>query len=69
MVKILVARDDVGVNTKDQDGRSPLSYVDECGSEAAVKMLVSRDDVEVNTKDETGRSPLSYVAEMGVRRW
>ena len=29
VVKILVMRDDVEVNTKDQDGRSPLSYVDE----------------------------------------
>ena len=34
VVKILVVRDDVEVNTKDQDGRSPLSYVDEYGSEA-----------------------------------
>ena len=67
VVKIIVAHDDIEVNTKDQDGCSPLSYVDEYGNEAAVKMLGSRDDVEVNTKDETGRCLTPW--KMGMRRW
>ena len=65
VVKILVVRHDIKVNMKDQDGRSPLSYAAEYGSEVVVKMLVSRDDVKVNTKDEAGHSLPSYAAEEG----
>ena len=51
VVKMLVVRDDVKVNTKDWRGYSPLSYTARNGREVVVKMLVARDDVEVNTKD------------------
>ena len=36
-VKILVARDDVEVDSKDEDGRSPLSYAARYGNEAVVR--------------------------------
>ena len=50
MVKILVAQDDVEVDAKDNNGRSPLSYAAEGGHEAVVKSLVAcrQDDVEVD---------------------
>ena len=67
VIKILVVHDDIKVNTKDQDGCSPLSYIDKYGNEAAVKMLVSWDDVKVNTKDRTGRCLMPW--KMGMRRW
>ena len=67
VVKILVARDDVEVNTTDSEGRSPLLQAAEEGHEAVVKLLVARDDVEVNTKDETGRCLTPW--KMGMRRW
>ena len=61
---ILVARDDVEVNTKDDSdhGRSPLSYATEHGNEAVVKILLGRDDVEVDTRYEAGHTLLSYTA-------
>ena len=69
MVKILVMRDNIKVNTKDDHGRSPLSYAAEHVNQAVVKILVAWDDVEVDTKDDHGRLPLSYAAEHGIRWW
>ena len=66
-MKILVAWDDVEVNTTDSEGRSLLLQAVEEGHEAVVKLLVARDDVEVNTKDETGRCLTPW--KMGMRRW
>ena len=64
-MKIPVARDDVEVNTKDEDGHTLLSYAAKEGHEAVVKLRVARNDVDVNSKSEDGRSPLSYAAENG----
>ena len=64
VVKILVVRHDVEVNTKDHDGRSPLSYAAEYergGGEDA--WLAGRR--QGDTMDEAGRSPLSCAAEEG----
>ena len=60
---MLVAWDDVEVNTKDDSdhGRSPLSYAAEVGHEPVVKILVMQDDIKVNAKDDHGRSPLFYA--------
>ena len=60
---ILVAWDDVKVNTKDDldHGHSPLSYATEHGSEAVVEILLGRDDVEVDTRYEAGHMLLSYA--------
>ena len=55
---MLVSRDDVKVNTKDEAGRSPLYYTVEEGHEPVVKLLVTWDDVEVDSKDNQARSPL-----------
>ena len=59
MVEILVAQDNVKVDTKhDSDhwhGHLPLSYAAQYGHKALVKMLVlnvTQDDVEVDTKDK-----------------
>ena len=62
MVKILVTRDNVEVNTKDDHGRSPLSYAAEHVNQAVVKILVAQDDVEVDTRYEAGCTLLSYAA-------
>ena len=60
---MLVAWDDVKVNTKDNSdhGHSPLSYTTKHGNEAVVKIILGRDDVEVDTRYEAGRTLLSYA--------
>ena len=71
VVNIIVARDNIEVNTKDNHGCLPLSYATQSwrDAEAVVKILLTRDDIEVDTKDNRGHSPLSYAAKAGMRRW
>jgi ankyrin repeat protein len=63
VVKQLVERDDVNVNSKDNSaGRTPLSWAAEKGHETVVKLLIERDDVDVNSKDNSGsRTPLWWA--------
>jgi ankyrin repeat protein len=51
VVRLLVERDDVEVDSKDDYGRTPLSWAAERGHKAVVQLLVERVDVEVNSKD------------------
>jgi ankyrin repeat protein len=46
VVKLLVERDDVDADSKDKDGRTPLSYAVEGRYEAVVQLLVDRDDID-----------------------
>jgi ankyrin repeat protein len=45
VVKMLLARDDVEVNSKDPYGGTPLLRAAANGHEAVVKLLLARDDV------------------------
>jgi len=65
VVKLLMAREDVDVNSKDIDGRTPFSIATKNGHEGVARLLLSQDDLEVNSKDNDSRTPLSYAAENG----
>ncbi|KAI9781824.1 MAG: hypothetical protein M1816_002174 [Peltula sp. TS41687] len=69
VVKLLVERDDVDADSRDNSGPTPLSGATENGHEAVVELLLARNDVEADPKDENGRTPLSWAAENGMRRW
>ncbi|KAI9824247.1 MAG: hypothetical protein M1832_002054 [Thelocarpon impressellum] len=65
IVRLLVDRDDVEADAKDQDGRTPLWWAAWGGHEGIVRLLVDRDDVEADSKDQYGQTPLSRAAEEG----
>jgi ankyrin repeat protein len=58
---LLVERDYVVADSKDELGRTPLSWAAGEGHEAIVKLLVERDDVDVNSRDNVGRTPVVWA--------
>jgi hypothetical protein len=61
MVRLLVKRDDVEADSKDEGGRKPLSWVAEESYDAVVWLLVEREDVKADSKSLCSRTPLSYA--------
>jgi len=62
IVRLLLDEYNVEADSRDKDGRSPLSYAAECGHDAIVRLLVDKSNVEADSKDNSGRSPLSFAA-------
>ncbi|CCX31727.1 Similar to Putative ankyrin repeat protein RBE_0317; acc. no. Q1RJR6 [Pyronema omphalodes CBS 100304] len=65
IVKILLQKDDVAVNSAEDDGSTPLLLAASSGHSEVVRLLLAKDGVEVNKADDTGSTPLSYAARVG----
>src|SRR5271156_2090642 len=65
IMKLLLAQDGLGPDSKDGYGRTPLSWAAENGHEAVVKLLLAREGVDPDFKDGYGRTPLSWAVENG----
>ncbi|KAI9781882.1 MAG: hypothetical protein M1839_005676 [Geoglossum umbratile] len=67
VVKLLLAKDGVDINSKDSyGGQTPLSLAAERGHEAVVKLLLAKDGVDINSKDSYGgQTPLWWAVERG----
>jgi ankyrin repeat protein len=59
VLKMLLARNDVEVDPRDESGQTPLWHAAREGHEAVVKMLPGRDDVEADPRDKY-RQPCHY---------
>jgi len=66
VVRLLVDKSNVEADSKDNGGRSPLSfaaggkiqYNPNGRNETVVQLLIEREDVEADSRDKDGRSPL-----------
>jgi hypothetical protein len=65
VVKLLLETGKVEADSKDEDGRTPLSWAASNGREAIVKLLLKTGKVEADSKDEDGRTPLWWAASSG----
>jgi ankyrin repeat protein len=57
-VQLLLEREGVDADSKDEHGRTPLLQAAKNGHEAVVKLLLEREGVDVNSKAKNGRTPL-----------
>ena len=64
-VDLLLARSDVKADSKDNSGRTPLSWAAWRGSETVVSLLLAHSDIKVNSKDNHGWTPLSWAVARG----
>ncbi|CCX33284.1 Similar to Putative ankyrin repeat protein RBE_0317; acc. no. Q1RJR6 [Pyronema omphalodes CBS 100304] len=62
VVKLLLSREDIEVNAKDNDGKTELKFACDNGREGAVELLLAREDVEVNAKDTFGTTALMWAS-------
>jgi ankyrin repeat protein len=65
LLSCFLEMDKVDVDSKDEDGRTPLSWAARNGHEAVVKMLLNTGRVDIDVRDRDGRTPLSWAARNG----
>lgn len=59
VVKLLLERYDIDANSKDENGRRPLSWAAGSWNKEVVQLLLERANVDANAKDGNSRTPLS----------
>jgi ankyrin repeat protein len=62
---LLLETGKVDVDSKDENGETPLSWAAYNGHEAVVKLLLETGKVDVDLKDRVGKTPLSWAAQNG----
>jgi ankyrin repeat protein len=65
MVKWLLEKDSIDPNSKDNNGRTPLSWAVEKGNDEVVGLLLEKDNIDLNSKDKDGRTLLWWAAGRG----
>src|SRR5882757_2725137 len=64
VVKLLLEKG-VHPDSKDSDGKTPLSWAAEKGHEGVAQFLLDEDAVDVGSKDNSCWTPLSWAANAG----
>ena len=65
LVKALLAREDLKVNARDAQDRTPLHLAAKLGDVDIVKVLLTHKDIDVNSRDAEGNTAAFYAAEAG----
>jgi hypothetical protein len=65
MVRLLLERSDVDLNTLDNNGLTPLMHAVEVEAEPVVRHLLRHDRIYVVTKDHDGQTALTNAASYG----
>ncbi|KAL6251161.1 hypothetical protein RBB50_001369 [Rhinocladiella similis] len=68
VVRLLIAKDEVVIDSENSQRRTPLSFAVELGHEVVVKMLLETGKAAADAKSNHGRTPFSYAASRGNER-
>jgi ankyrin repeat protein len=66
-VKLFLGHTDVNAESKDNYGRTPLSWAAKGRNEGVIKLLLGFASVDAYSRDNSGRTPRSYANERGNR--
>jgi ankyrin repeat protein len=67
VVKLLLERQDIIVDTKNCIRRSPLSWAAHSRARAVVKLLLEHNNVDSKSRDVHGETPLSLATRYQIR--
>jgi len=59
---MLVVREDVDINSKNENGTTPLIWAATNGHEAVARLLLERGNFNTNSSGEYGMTPLQWAA-------
>lgn len=65
VAKLLLEQDNIDVNPRDEDDRTPLSCAVLREDVVMLELLLAQDNIDVNSKDLAGETPLLYAAKDG----
>ncbi|KAJ5885029.1 hypothetical protein N7495_009539 [Penicillium taxi] len=65
VVRLILAKEDVSIDTKNEWGRTPFSWAAHNGHSEIVEMLLATEKIEVNSRDSLGRTPLCRATRNG----
>lgn len=65
MVELLLTREDVRVNVKDEYGQTALSWAARKGYKKMAELLLTQKDVLLDSQDNRGRTPLWWAEKKG----
>jgi len=68
VVRLLLGRKEVGPDSFDKSGRTPLSWAAGGRCEGVVGLLLQQNNVDPNRADKSGRTPLSWAAGNGCEK-
>ncbi|QQR48845.1 ankyrin repeat domain-containing protein [bacterium] len=61
LIKLLLSRNDINVNAKNNEGRVALHYAAMLGQQDSVKLLLNNKGIDINAQDNHGRTVLFSI--------
>ena len=69
VVRLLLEKEDVDINAKDNEGMTSLLQAVRCGKDAVARLLLKRVDIDINAKNKEGKTAIEVISEGQFRGW
>ncbi|KAL7267603.1 tyrosine/serine/threonine protein phosphatase, partial [Rhizina undulata] len=65
VVRLLIAKEGIDINSKGNDGQTPLWAAASGGHESVVRLLIAKEGIDINSKDNKRTTPLWAASRFG----